>query len=207
MFLENGFAEDFPKELLGAKELVKLPNETLKTLKLEFPEAPVNVRGLQEIVRRFGENFEKHGASNDMPDFHWGYGVIPSTAAPIVTRNQVALYTVNRYGAGTVLLTGTFLPGRYFITGYDLRSGMDPAQGIGALIAKYNSGIQKVEGAAYFDRKQIPLEPYFHFAFAAANSVFRDEYASFVSKEKWGYSVKKSAWAQRPAGYGVPESF
>lgn len=191
LFLENLFADEFPLDLIGAKELVNLPTESLKDPKFQYPQVAVNLQAFQEVIQRFTESFAKYDASNEMPQFHWGTGIIPSTAESIANKDGVSIYSYNRYGTGTVLLASEFLPNRYFLTGTDMASGMSSDQGFKDFQTSKNSKIQHVEGTSYFDRNKLPIEPYFHFGFHAANSLLRDEYVSFVSKEKWGYSVKK----------------
>lgn len=190
LFLENDFADDFPADFLGAAQVVDVPATANPSF--VYPEVGANLQGMQEVFRRFSGNFLKHAGMDSMPGFRFGKGIVPSTAETLVSLDNVSLYTVNRSGRGTVFLAGTLLPNRYFITGFDLQSGMDISQGFTELIARQRQAhAQKTANAAYFDRTQIPLEPYFNFAFAAANTLFRTEYVSYVSKEKYGYSVKK----------------
>jgi hypothetical protein len=190
LFLENMFAADFPPSFLGAQAVVDVPPVSGKP-EFAFPETDRNLEGLQQIFRRFADNYFKRADMSSMPGFSWGRGIIPSTAQTLVSMQGVSLYTVNRFGRGAVLLSGTLLPNRYFITGSDLESGMDPKQGFPQLAQQVNASKKPTPGALYFNRGQLPLEPYFHFTFAAANSLFRSEFIAYVSKQKLGYSVKK----------------
>ncbi|MBP1157753.1 hypothetical protein ACVLD2_003925 [Paenibacillus sp. PvR052] len=199
LFLENRFADDFEPAFLGAKEIVevKAPERSMLPVSpgatlWSYPETDINLQGVQQLIRSFADTFFRHDTEGSLSRFAWGKGIIPSTAETLVSMNGTSLYTVNRYGRGTVFFCGTLLPNRYFITGYDLTGGMDPKLGFEQLAAETNAAKKEKPGALYFDRNQLPLEPYFHFTFAAGNALLRSEYAAFVSKVKLGYSVKKT---------------
>lgn len=190
LFLENDFAEDFPPDFLGAAQIVDVPPTI--DLKLAYPEADPHLRGMQQVFKLFADNFAHHLTMDTMPGFAWGKGLIPSTAQPIVQKDQVALMTANRVGKGSVVLASTFLPNRYFITGYDLASGMDSSSGFAQLIKQHQERAPSLPGLTHFNFKyEVPLKPYFHFAFATANYQLRNEYLAYVSKERYGYSIRK----------------
>lgn len=190
LFLENDFANDFPPEFLGAAQIVDLPST--KDLKLAYPEVDPHLRGMQQVFKLFTDNFSHHLTMDTLPGFNWGKGIIPSTAQPIVLKNQVALMTSNRVGKGSVVLASAFLPNRYFITGYDLTSGMDAERGFSNLVKQYQDRTPSLLGIVYFNFKhEVPLKPYFHFAFTAAGYQLRNEYLSYVGKERYGYSIRK----------------
>ncbi|NHN33274.1 FG-GAP repeat domain-containing protein [Paenibacillus agricola] len=189
LFVENELIDDFPLDFLGAAETVDIPS--MDNPIFSYPEISGNLQGFQKVIQLFDENFNKHIGMKELPGFQWGKGIIPSTAQPIITIKDTALYTINRFGKGSVLCLSNFLPNRFFITGFDLQSGFDSTQGF-ELLAKERKQIVPPEGAKYFDFKQSqPAEPYFNFAFAAANHQLRNEYISFISKEKLGYSIAK----------------
>lgn len=189
LFLENAFADDFPANFLGAAQTATIPAVDLSAI--QYPVVGHNLQGVQQMVQRFTDNFNKHIGLSSLPGYSWGIGIVPSTAETIMSVNGISLMTLNRVGAGTVLLNSNFLPNRYFITGFDLQSGMDPSQGFNQLLDQRRSFTAPDDGTAYFNRYRLPLEPYFHFAFAAANYELRNAYLSFVSKEEFGYSIRK----------------
>ncbi|CAG7656057.1 FG-GAP repeat domain-containing protein [Paenibacillus allorhizosphaerae] len=200
LFLENRFADTFPPDFLGAKQVVDVlpPTRNLKpggelddTGPMLYPEVDYNLQGLQKLLKQFADTYFRHDTDNTLAQFSWGKGIVPSTATTIASMNGVSLYTLNRIGEGTVFFSGTLLPNRYYLTGYDLASGMDPKLGFEKLAAELNTATEPVPGALYFDRNQLPVQPYFHFTFAAGSALFRSEYAAFVAKETFGYSVKK----------------
>ena len=99
---------------------------------------------------------------DDLPGFNLGYGFDPSTGQTIVAMNNpleskmpVSLVMQNRVGKGTVLISSNFLPNRYFLTGYDMMSGMDPKLGFSQLTAKYQAEMKRVPGTTYFNRKSV----------------------------------------------------
>lgn len=194
LFVENELLPDLPLDLLGAAALepVRAPKKPL----FDYPETRTNVRGIQSVIREYADSFASFGLLGDMdsmmPGFHWGDALVPSTAEPIVSLDGQTLYAINRYGAGTVFSASAFLPNRYFITGFDLESGMDPDKGFAVKAAAHDLNMQRPGRSLYFGFKtDLPQAPYFHFAFAAANHLLRNEYIAYVSKETIGYSVKK----------------
>ncbi|TDF93591.1 VCBS repeat-containing protein [Paenibacillus piri] len=201
LFLENGLATDFPLEFIGAKALVDLTPPSAMAISgssvpagsavFAYPDVELNLQALQKLFRQFTDNYIHHNGLAELRQYDWGKGIIPSTAEPIVRLNDAALAALNRYGKGTVLLGSALLPNRYHITGYDLGSGIQPELGFAKVAETANRAKKPVPGALYFDRRQLPLEPYFDFTFAAGSALFRSEYAAFVSKETLGYSVKK----------------
>ncbi|WP_281882933.1 VCBS repeat-containing protein [Paenibacillus sp. YYML68] len=198
LFLENRFAGDFDPSFLGAAQVLDVPAPTQASLPTApgktlwtYPGVDADTIGVQQLVRTFADTFFRHDTEASLSRFDWGKGLVPSTARTIASMNGIALYAVNDYGEGTVFFSGTLLPSRYYITGYDLMSGMDGTLGFDKLAAEKNASIRPTAGALYFDRKQIPIEPYFHFTFSAGNALLRTEYVSFVSKKKYGFSVRK----------------
>lgn len=190
LFLENGFAPDFPADFLGAAQVVDLPST--KALAFSYPEVDLHLKGMQQVFQLFMGNFTEHLGMEAIPGFQWGKGIVPSTAETLVTLNNTSIMTSNRAGKGTVVLSSAILPSHYFMTGFDLTSGMDPAQGFAQKVKQAQDTYKAQPGQTYFHFKdEQPLKPYFHFAFAAANYQLRNEYLAFVSKERFGYSIKK----------------
>jgi hypothetical protein len=205
LLVENGFSTSFPRSFLGAESIVDLqkvpltslgaPQLAADTQSLSYPQVPINLQGLQQTFQLFSQSYLKHHALEDLPGFHMGYGFVPSTGHTIVAMNvsgkSVSLAMQNRVGKGTVLISSNFLPNRYFPTGYDMKSGMDPNLGFAQLAAKYKAESKPAAGTTYFNKRALPIEPYFNFDFAAANMQYRSELLAYVSKETLGYSVRK----------------
>ncbi|NEW08803.1 VCBS repeat-containing protein [Paenibacillus sp. SYP-B3998] len=201
LLLENTFANSFATAFLGVEQVLDLktvraasiaaPDFAAGAPNFGFPQVPLNLQGLQQVVRLFTESYFKHNTLDNTPGFNWGYGFVPSSAQTIVTLNQTPISIVNQVGKGTVLMSSNFLPNRYFPTGYDMRSGMDPNQGFAQLADKYKAESKPLAGTSYFNKRELPIEPYFNFTFAAANMQYRSELLAYVSKETLGYSIKK----------------
>ncbi|MDF2721785.1 MAG: alpha integrin [Paenibacillus sp.] len=194
LFVENELLPDIPKAMLGASSLVPVTGSAKP--QFDYPQVRGNLQGVQDVFRQFAENFTAHGYIADMndmmPGFDWGQAIVPTSAETLVSLDGQALSTVNRYGQGTVFAASAFLPNRYFITGFDLLSGMDPQQGFPTKAAIHDESLGLPGRSLYYEFKTgTPQQPYFHFAFASANHLLRNEYVSFVSKETLGYSVKK----------------
>ncbi|WP_239696882.1 FG-GAP repeat domain-containing protein [Paenibacillus oryzisoli] len=209
LLLENEFAERFPLDFLGAAGLVdlkKMPSSKFgslllsgDSLTLSYPQVPVNLQGIQQTFQLFTTNYLKHNTMEDMPGFQLGYGFSPSTGQTIVSmanpsdlNKPISLVMQNRIGKGAVLISSNFLPNRYFPTGFDMKSGFDPKLGFAQLAEKYQAASKPTPGTTYFNKRALPIEPYFNFAWAAANMQYRSELLAYVSKETLGYSVKKS---------------
>ncbi|MGG1518869.1 VCBS repeat-containing protein [Paenibacillus oryzisoli] len=206
LLLDNGFADKFPADFLGAASLVGLTDVTLASLSadpankqtLSFPQVPVNLQGIQQTFQLFTDSFLKHQSMANMPGFHMGYGFVPSTGqtvvamtVPIKSKEPISLILHNRVGKGAVLISSNFLPNRYFATGYDMMSGMDEKLGFAKWAEKYQQESKPTPGATYFNKRAMPLAPYFDFTFAAANQQYRTELLAYVAKENLGFSVSK----------------
>ncbi|KRE73550.1 hypothetical protein ASL11_06665 [Paenibacillus sp. Soil750] len=201
LLLENEFANRFPLDFLGAAGIVDLRKVPLSgdSLSLSYPQVPVNLQGIQQSFQLFTTSYLKHNSMDDMPGFNLGYGFNPSTGQTVVTmanplesKQSVSLVLHNRVGKGAVLISSNFLPNRYFPTGFDMKSGFDPKLGFAQLAEKYQSSSKPTPGTAYFNKRALPIEPYFNFAWAAANMQYRSELLAYVAKETLGYSIKKS---------------
>lgn len=200
LFLENDFAIDFPPDFLGATQVVDIAPPD-KASAFAYPEADPNLKGIQDVFRLFMDSFASQNALSDspstgqlgaLPGYHWGKGIVPSTAETLVALDKVGIMSVNRYGKGSVLLSSGLLPTHYYITGFDLKSGMDPDKGFAAKAKQALDYNHPVPGGTYFRFKnEVPVEPYFQFAFATANYQLRNAYLAYVSKEALGYSVTK----------------
>lgn len=192
LFLDNDVAEYFPASFLGGTQWIEIG--TPEKFEFAYPDVDPNLEGIQRVFQLFTDNFLAHSGMESMPGFYWGFGLVTDTAEPLVVLNGTPIMTLNRYGKGTVMLGSTFLPNHYYITGFDLESGMDEKKGFANKVKQAAEQYPAQPGMTYFRFKQDkqPLEPYFNFAFASANYLFRNEYLKFVSKETLGYSISKT---------------
>lgn len=200
LFLENDFAQDFPADFLGASQVT--PIGTPGALQFEYPKVDQHLEGIQQVFKLFIDSFASQNAMTDvaagterlnaLPGYQWGVGLVPTTAETLVRLNQLSVMSANRYGQGSVLLSSALLPSHYYITGFDLSSGMDPDKGFASKVKQAADNFRLSEGGTYFRFKnEQEVTPYFQFAFATGNYQLRNAYLAYVSKEKLGYSVTK----------------
>ncbi len=191
LFLENAFVNDFPLSLIGASQTVPLSSPATK-IELTYPSIDFNLQEMQKLVRLFTETFNTHVNFTTMPELKMGQGFLPSTAVSLADWNGVSLMSANRYGKGSVIACSGFLPNRYFITGFDMQSGMDTTAGFDAYITQYANNHKPRIGSLLFNFKDgLPMQPYFNFDFATINYQLRSSFLAYVSKQKLGYSLEK----------------
>ncbi|MEI7025622.1 FG-GAP repeat domain-containing protein [Paenibacillus sp. y28] len=202
LFVEHALLQDLPLDLLGAASLQDIPGTeqagtmtgAISKAVIDYPQTSPNLSGMQLVAKQFLsdlQQFEKQSNEGLMPGFHWGLGLVPAAGTEsLVNVDGVAVMTRHRLGEGSVLTGSALLPGRYFITGFDMTSGMDPGQGFANLQAEKNEKKPK-PGTAYFDRYSVPVEPYFNFSASSAAWQYRNEIAAYAAKENYGYAVKK----------------
>ncbi|WP_127580267.1 FG-GAP repeat domain-containing protein [Paenibacillus koleovorans] len=196
ILVDEGLIDVIPADLLGGTVDPEL--SVVGKPVFAYPSVDEHLKTMQELIQRFADGFVQtvytvgFKIDNYMPGYKWGRSLTVTTAEPIVLLQDRPIVTLNRYGTGTVLTATAFVPNRYFITGFDLQSGMDPTQGFAKRVEDHNKNVGQSTKANYFDFKTgLPLQPFFNFSFATVNHLFRSEYASFVSKETHGYSVKR----------------
>lgn len=117
LFLEDEFYNQFPLEFLGAKsfeELNQFPKE------LTFPETRENLLGIQATLKLFHEDLVEYYDDNTLNSLDKGHGFIPSTATPLVSSGDLALYGINQVGEGHVFYSNSMLPNDDYITGFDM---------------------------------------------------------------------------------------
>ncbi|MFK7694713.1 FG-GAP repeat domain-containing protein [Paenibacillus sp. HJGM_3] len=198
LYVDNELIDVLPLDLLGGTSTVSFAD--IEKPQFSFPEVDERLQGFQDVFREYASAFVENVITNQlklkdyMPGLNWGKALVPSTAEPIALLQGQAIATLNRVGAGTVLTASGFLPNRYFITGFDMQSGMNPTMGFAQLTEDHNNdaAYQSTVRANYFNFKTgLELKPFFNFSFAAANHLLRSEYVAFVSKETLGYSFKR----------------
>lgn len=198
LFVDNELIDVIPVDLLGGSSTEELPS--IEKPEFTYPKVDEHLQGFQDVFHQYTDGFTENVITNTlklkdyMPGFKWGKSLVLTTAEPIVILQGKPIVTLNRVGAGTVLTASGFLPNRYFVTGFDMKSGMNPALGFAQKTSDHEMSLQEQRTfkANYFNFKTgLPLQPYFNFSFAAANHLLRSEYVAFVSKETLGYSVKK----------------
>ncbi|MHA6481411.1 FG-GAP repeat domain-containing protein [Paenibacillus sp. strain BS8-2] len=129
---------------------------------LVYPETNVDTAGLQSVIKQFHGDMAEFYNKKRLDELQLGVGVVPSTSQALAALGDgTALYTLNPYGKGYVFFSSAWMPNAEFITGFD----MEPRTG--------------------------EDEPYFNFMMATSSYQLRNEFLSFLSKEKLGYVVTK----------------
>ena len=118
VFVPNSFWNYFSSEYIGAKEFVKIeqfPNE----LKTPFVEA--DLLELQTLIKDFYKLYNEFIDIDELKQRDYGYGVIPDKAKTLVKADGTSIYTINKYGKGTVFFTSPLLPNVYSKATYGMQ--------------------------------------------------------------------------------------
>lgn len=130
--------------------------------RLVYPEPGMDAKGLQTVIKQFHQDVSGLYNKERLEQMPLGMGVVPSTAVSLAsTEDGIALYALNRYGKGLVFFCNGLLPNSRYITGFDMQ------------------------------QRDAQEQSYFNFMFATGSYQLRNEFLSFLSKEKLGYSVQK----------------
>lgn len=111
--IDNDLVREFSNEFLGAEALVDVEGCPAD---LSYPETDADLQDISDILYNYTsvlkdyENFDKYA------EYSYGVGILPSTAETIAAYNDIAIYTVNRYGSGNVFITNPLLPGKYTVS-------------------------------------------------------------------------------------------
>ena len=110
VLLPNVFCNVFPADYLGIDRTVGIDGfpETLS-----LPAVPEDLRELQELIADFHSLYTSFADAETLKAMDYGFGVRVSTATPIVSAGGAAMYALNAYGRGAVLLTNPLLPNSF----------------------------------------------------------------------------------------------
>lgn len=114
VFLTNGFYDFFDRDFLGAKKFYPLegyPHEMV------YPEVDGDLQKMQTVTQDFYTLYSAYDDFETLEGLDCGVGMKPSTAVALCTSGDLALSTVNQYGAGYVFLASGLLPNPYCISG------------------------------------------------------------------------------------------
>ncbi len=116
--IDNSCIRSFSNEFLGAEEIVEFIGMPID---LEYHYTEDNLTNISQLIYDYTLTIKSYV---DFPDYEaktYGDGIIPSTAKVIAGKDGIGLYTVNKYGKGTVFVTNPILPSDYTVT--ELRKG------------------------------------------------------------------------------------
>lgn len=164
VFLPNGFYDVFPKNYLGVSSFEKITGfpDTLTC-----PAVPEDLAELQSLIVDFHSIYTDFADAEELMAMDYGYGMHADSAIVLAAYNGAALYTLNQYGGGAVLLASPLLPSSYSKSAFSL-------------------AVQ--EGQTSFSGTT-----------ASCNQLFLGDYAAYVLKQLYGFSMSRVFGA-----YGTP---
>ncbi len=110
--LDNSYVTMFSNEFLGAAEVVPLSGCPLN---MSYPEPGENLRPISELLYDYTDALKSYTNIGSYLEKDYGVGIVPSTAEVIAGIDGVGVYTMNKYGAGTVFVTNPMLPSDYTV--------------------------------------------------------------------------------------------
>jgi hypothetical protein len=119
VFLTNCFWNFFSTDYFGVRSFEKI---NACPVKLTFPEAGGDLGEIQTILSDFSQLYTQFDDFGTLSQYDYGYGAKVSHAVPLAKFGNLSLYTVNRYGDGTVFFTNPLLPNPYAVTGFSMLS-------------------------------------------------------------------------------------
>ena len=114
VFLTNGFYDFFDRDFLGAKKFYPVESYPHD---MAYPEVDGDLQKMQTVTQDFYKLYSEYDDFESLEGLDCGVGMKPSTAVALCTSGELALSTVNQYGAGYVFLASGLLPNPYCISG------------------------------------------------------------------------------------------
>ena len=102
VFLDNDVYNVFDKDFIGAEDFVTIDSCPVDMI---YPEnSDKGIKKIQSLLSDFSMLYRNYADYNDVfVNQNYGVGVVPSTAECIASKDNVGIYTVNKYGNGYVL--------------------------------------------------------------------------------------------------------
>ena len=125
VLLPNAFCQALPMDYLGITAMEKL---TAFPESLEYPAVPEDETGLQDLISDFCGLYRDFPDAAELMTRDYGFAFQPGSAIPLCTADGKALYTLNHYGGGMVLLCSPLLPNQFLLSSFsmDAREGQLP---------------------------------------------------------------------------------
>lgn len=117
VFAPNAFYDFFPPEYFGVASFEKL---AAYPEQLELPGGAGDLTSIQEIIGDFHSLYTSFADAQSLMALDYGYAAVPDGALALVTSGDLALYTLNHYGEGCVLLTNPLLPNAYQLSSFSM---------------------------------------------------------------------------------------
>lgn len=110
--LDNSYITNFSDEFLGASAIVPLG---VCPVDMTYPEPGENLRPISELLYDYTNTLKAYTNFDAYAAKDYGMGIVPSTAEVIAGIGDVGVYTMNKYGSGTVFVTNPMLPSKYTV--------------------------------------------------------------------------------------------
>lgn len=159
VFLDNELYSVFNKQFLGASDIVKIEGCPIN---LDYSQSEDgDIKKIQDLIYDFTTLYKDYKNFDVLSEMDYGYGIIPSTAEAVASKDGVGVYTLNHYGDGMVFLTNPLLPNIFSVNNLSPNDKGEymSASTIGANILmrsyfaeylslkKYNYAIERVFGS------------------------------------------------------------
>lgn len=135
VLLTNDFYGYFEKAFIGASEFVPVTECPVNS---SAPELGEDLGELQEVISDFTGLYQAFADYDRLSQLDYGYAVVPDTAVPLISWEDNALYTMNRYGKGTVFFTNPLLPNQYCLSGFSMERREDTQTAFSGTAASCN---------------------------------------------------------------------
>ncbi len=120
--MDNALCCLFDPAFIGASDFVKISECPLD---FSCPAFGDDLGELQDILSDFAKIYASYADYESLSGEDYGYAARCDTAVAIADWHGYGLYTVNRYGDGTVFFTNPLLPNAYSVSGFDMQSQND----------------------------------------------------------------------------------
>jgi hypothetical protein len=108
VFLDNELYDVFDKDFIGAEDFVDLEECPIS---MHYPDTDKDISKIQTLIRDFCGLYKNYANFEDtLSGENYGVGVVPSTAQILADTDGTGIYTLNKYGDGTVFFTNPLLP-------------------------------------------------------------------------------------------------
>ena len=134
--LANELWTTFDNDFIGASRFEKLENYPWGMVALEAGDA---LRPMQELIADFAflyQNYPEFSADLEQRDY--GYVAECASAQPIIGYGPYALYSLNRYGSGSVFFLNPLLPNAFSISGFSMEKRSESQAAFASTTASCN---------------------------------------------------------------------
>lgn len=136
--LDNSYITMFSNDFLGAAQTVKID---VCPIDMTYPTPGENLAPISELLYDYTSALKEYANAEAYLNMDYGMGIIPSTAEIIAGVGETGVYTMNKYGEGTVFITNPILPSEYTVLSLEEGEKGEPmainTSGAGNLLISY----------------------------------------------------------------------